>query len=143
MFDKQRKNKIFFGNCRMKKNKEISIDKKVLAAEKTITKTYKISDKLEYLSDIIENYYNTDISFSNNELKEKYHKDLIYLKHKSNKKIKRIKSKYWNYRKKADKLKSQLKMRCRHCGIHYVDFICYSNKLCNDCQNELLEFIDE
>ena len=53
MFDKQRKNKIFFGNCRMKKNKEISIDKKVLAAEKTITKTYKISDKLEYLSDII------------------------------------------------------------------------------------------
>ena len=82
----------------MKKNKEISIDKKVLAAEKTITKTYKISDKLEYLSDIIENYYNTDISFSNKELKEKYHKDLIYLKHKSNKKIKRIKSKYWNYR---------------------------------------------
>lgn len=127
----------------MKKNKEISIDKKVLATEKTITKIYKISDKLEYLSDIIENYYNTDISFSNKELKEKYHKDLIYLKHKSNKKIKKIKNKYWSYRKKTDILKYQLKMRCSRCDVNYINFRTDNHGLCKDCQNELLEFIDE
>ncbi|OEJ15493.1 hypothetical protein BFL38_14505 [Brachyspira hampsonii] len=127
----------------MKKNKEISIDQKVIPSRITYYKIHIIYDKIIYLSYITDNLCNSNEAFSRKELKEKYHKDLIYLKHKSNKKIKRIKSQYWNYRKKADKLKSQLKMRCRHCGIHYVDFMCYSNKLCKDCQNELLEFIDE
>lgn len=127
----------------MKKNKEISIDKKVIPSRITYYKIHIVYDKIIYLSDIIDNLRNSNEAFSRKELKEQYHKDLIYIKHKSKKKIKKIRSQYWNYRKKADKLKSQLKMRCRHCGIHYVDFICYSNKLCNDCQNELLEFINE
>lgn len=54
--------------------KEISINKKVLPAEKTYKKIYNLYDKLEYLDDIREYMCRNSKAFTKSELKEKYHK---------------------------------------------------------------------
>ena len=126
----------------MKKNKVISIDKKVLPTEKTKNKILKVYDRIEYIFDIIEYVKKDEGCLDKKILKEKYHKDLIYIKHKSKKKLNKLNSLFWQYRKKIDKLKSQLKMSCCCCGVNYVDFICYDYNLCKDCQTDILDFID-
>lgn len=119
--------------------KEIGINKKVLPAEKTYKKIHNLYDKLEYLDDIREYMRRNSKAFTKSELKEKYHKDLIYLKHISKKKIKKTESLFNNYDKKGIKLRNKLKMLCSVCGKNYTDFLCYDYSVCGDCGEKIKE----